>query len=182
LIEATDRNLATSSRVRVSLGGVANSEGYYATSRSHVSTLRGYIQDSRFYQEFSYQIISSISLDRYRDYALELVHPAGQALFGKFRTQSNVQVDIVVSSNNSIRFQTDGTIAINNGSFTITGAGTSFLSDYANNGTIIIEYAHKQFYTVPLNIVSNDTTANTTIAWSNTSISGANAFYFNGSM
>lgn len=182
LIEATDRNLATSARVQVSLGGAANSEGYYATSRSHVSTLRGYIQDSHYYQEYSYQIISPISLDRYRDYALELIHPAGQALFGKYRTQSNVQVDIVSSSNNVTRLQAAGTVALSNGSFEITGSNTSFLSEYSNNETIIVEYAHKQFYTIPLNIVSNDTTANLTIAWSNTSISGANAFYYNGSM
>jgi hypothetical protein len=182
IVEATNRPLATSAQLRLDLGGVANSEGYYATTRSHISSLRGYIQDSRFYQEFSYEISSPISLDRYRDFALDLVHPAGQVLFGKFRTQSNVAVDVVMSANNSTHLQSNGTVSINNGSFNVSGSGTSFLSEFANNETIIIEYAHKQFYTIPLNIVSDNTTANLTIAWSNTSISGANAFYFNGSM
>lgn len=180
IVEATNRPLATSAQLRLSLQGVANSEGYYATTRSHISSLRGYIQDSRFYQEFSYEIVSPISLDRYRDYALELVHPAGQALFGKFRTQSNVDIDIVMSANNTFRSQSNGSVAIDSGSFNVVGTGTSFTSEFANSGTIIIEYAHKQFYTIPINIVSSDTAANLTIAWSNTSISGANAFYTNG--
>lgn len=183
LIESSNRPLATSGRAQISLGGVANSEGYYATSRSHVSTLRGYLQDSEFYQEYSYQIISPISLSRYRDYALELVHPAGQALFGKFRTQSNVNIDIATTSNNQTRLMASGTVALSQGSFDVSGNNTLFQTGthvFANGDLLTIEYAPKQFYTIPLNIVSDDTTANLTIAWSNSSISSANIYYNNG--
>lgn len=185
IVESTNRPLATSARIRIGLGGIANSEGYYATTRSHVSSLRGYIQDSRFYQEFSYQIISPISLSRYRDYALELVHPAGQILFGKFRTQSNVEVDLVATANNTTRIKASGSVNINQGSFDISGTSTKLVSGvhpFANGDLITIEYAPKQFYSIPLNIVSNDTTANMTIAWSNNSISSANVYFYNGVM
>jgi len=181
-LESTGRPLATSGEVTLGLSGVANAEGYYATTRSHISSARGYIQDSEYYQEYSYEIISAISLDRYRDYALKLVHPAGQALFGKYRSQSNAFVNIAVSSHNKKRAQSNGTISINNGSYTITGAGTSFLSEFANNDTIIIEYEPKTFYSVPLNIVSNDTSANVKIAWANTNLSGANTYYTTGNI
>jgi hypothetical protein len=180
LLEATDRPLAQSARVKVTLGGVSNAEGYYATERSHISTTRGYIQDSRFYQEFSYQIISAISLSRYRELALELVHPAGNALFGKYRSSSNAALDIAVDTYNARKALSNGTIAINDGSFDLVGTGTSFTSEFANNDTIIIEYAHKQFYSIPLNIVSSATSANVKIAWANTNLSGANAYYSTG--
>jgi hypothetical protein len=180
IVEKTNRPLATSAQVRVNLGGVANAEGYYASTRSHVSSARGYIQDGTFYQEFSYQVQSPLSLDRYRDVALELVHPAGQALFGQFRLQSNSAVDVSVVANNATRAISNGTIALQDGSFDVTGTSTSFLAEFANSGTIIIEYAHDQFYTVPLNIVTNDTTANLTIAWANGNIASANAYYTKG--
>ena len=182
IVETTNRPLATSAQVRVSLGGVANSEGYYATSRSHVSSLRGYIQDSNFYQEYSYQVISPLSLDRYRDYALQLVHPAGQALFGKFRSQSNASVDVTVTANNSVRAKSNGTISLANGSSSVTGTSTSFLAEFANSGTMIIEYAQGSFYKVPLNIVSNNTSANMHVVWSNGNIASANTYYTQGNI
>ena len=179
-VESSGRALATSGTARVYLSGVANAEGYYATTRSHVSSARGYIQDSHYYQEFSYEIIAAISLNRYRDIAKKLVHPAGQALFGKYRVQSNAYVNIVASSDNKHQLQSNGTISINNGSFNITGSGTTLTSEFANGDTIIIEYDYKQFYKIPLNKVISATSANVTIAWANTSLSGANAYYENG--
>ena len=182
IVEKTTRPLATSAQVRANLSGVANAEGYYASTRSHISSARGFLQDGEFYQEFSYQVQSPLSLDRYRDIALELVHPAGQAIFGQFRLQSNADVDVITTANNFIRAQSNGTIALTNGSFDITGTSTSFLAEFANSGTIIIEYAQDQFYTVPLNIVTNDTTANLNIAWANGNIASANAYYTQGNI
>ncbi len=42
-----------------------------------------YIQDSLFYQAFSYEIKSGNTIDKWRDYVKRLVHPAGLALFGR---------------------------------------------------------------------------------------------------
>ena len=179
LIEATNRNLATSARVQLTLQGAANSEGYYATTRSHISSLRGYIQDSEYYQEYSYQIVSPISLDRYRDYALELVHPAGQALFGKFRSQSNVEIDVVTSANNTAVRQGTGTVQFTQGSFDIVGTNTLLDTEYANGDILIVEHQPKQFYSIPINSISSNTSANLTIAWSNNTIASANVFYKN---
>jgi len=173
--------LATGASGIINLRGAANSEGYYATSRSHISSLRGYIQDGDYFQEYSYEILSPVSLARYRDVALKLVHPAGQKLFGKYRLQSNAFVDMTVDAGSKRRNKANGTIAISNTSFTITGSGTSFTNHFANNGSIIIEYAPRSFYTIPLNIVSSDTLANTKIAWANTNLTSANIYYTTGS-
>lgn len=182
LLEAPDRENAINAVVRLNLSGAANSEGYYSTTRGHVSSTRSYLQDSDYYQEYSYEIISPISFDRYKDIALKLVHPAGQKLFGKFRQQTNAYVDVVASSVGLKKYISNGTIALTNGSFDVVGTGTSFLSEFANNGTIIIEYAKNQFYTSPINIVVDNETANLHIAWANSDITSANAYYTVGSI
>ena len=161
----------------VRLRGVANSAGYYASTRSHVSSLRAYIQDNRYYHEFSYEVQSPISIDRYRDVVLKLVHPAGQRLFGKYKLESSNPLDIQTYTASKKRAKANGSIAFANGSFTITGTGTEFTNNYANGGSIIVEYAPRSFYTIPLNIVSNNTIANTKIAWANTNLSSANIYY-----
>jgi len=181
-IESTGRVNASGGSGSITLSGVANGQGYYATTRSHLDSLRGFIQDSKFYQEYSYQIVSPISLGRYRDYALKLVHPAGQALYGKYRTQSNADVNIAVTANNATRLRGVGTVAINNGPFNVVGTATKLDDIYSNNSTLYIETTPRTFYAVPINIVSSNTSANLTIAWSNTSLTSANIYYYNGSI
>ena len=176
-ISASDRNLAEAATGTISLLGAANSEGYYASSKSHLSTSRGIIQDSRFYQEFSYEIVAPVALARYRDIALKLVHPAGQALFGKYSLQSNAFLNVTTANESKRRSKANGTIAVTQNSFNIVGTGTSLTSHYANSGEIIIAIAPSTFYTMRLNKVSNTTFANTTTKWSNTSISTANLYY-----
>lgn len=181
-VQESDHPDATQAVIKLTLDNVANSEGYYSSSRSHVSTKRGYIQDSNFYQEFSYQVVAPLALDRYKEIALKLVHPSGQRLFGKYQSHSNVSVDIVSTANNSARVQGSGTAAMSNTTFNIVGTSTSFLSNYANNGTIIIEVSPKQYYSIPLNIVSSDTLANTKIQWAADGIASANVYYTTGSI
>jgi hypothetical protein len=176
-IASSGRALAEESTGVVTLSGAANSEGYYSSSKSHLSTSRGIIQDSRFYQEFSYEIIAPVALARYRDIALKLVHPAGQALFGKYRLQSNVFLNVATVSESKRREKANGTIAVAQNSFNITGTGTSLTSHYANGGEIIIAIAPSTFYTMRLNKVTNTTFANTTTAWSNSNITTANLYY-----
>ena len=42
-----------------------------------------YIQDSNYYQAFSYVIKSGHTIDKWRDYIKRLVHPSGLALWGR---------------------------------------------------------------------------------------------------
>lgn len=177
IVETPARNLGVSATLRLSLSGVGNSAGYYATTKSHISSLRGVIQDNRYYQEYSYEVVSPLSLDKYRDTILKLVHPAGQAVFGKFQTQSNAILNVAASSASYRRTKASGTISINSGSKVILGSGTSFLSEFSDGDEIVIEYAAGEYYKMPLNIVSTNTSANLSVAWSNTSISGATAYY-----
>ena len=189
-IETTTHPDATSAQLRLTLDNVANSEGYYATSRSHISTKRGFIQDSRFYQEFSYEVEAAIALNRYRDLALRLVHPAGQALFGKFKSTSNVDVNVTVSKVQRKRFTANGTISISkpkasgtvsitNNTFNLSGSGTSLSTQFANGSSLLVESAHDKFFEVRLNRTTSATAANMSSAWVYGNVSGANIYYAN---
>jgi hypothetical protein len=51
------------------------------------------IQDSYYYQDFSYEIIAQRMLSSYEQLVRNLVHPSGKALFGRFRLQDTYTSD-----------------------------------------------------------------------------------------
>jgi len=63
--------------------GIGKKQGYYSTTRGHLNSDK-YIQDSYFYQDFSYQIKAALTLDKYRDILYDTFHTAGTELFGEF--------------------------------------------------------------------------------------------------
>ena len=179
---SSERANAIQATGTIGIKNVANAEGVYATTRSHLSSARGFLQDSNFYQEFSYEIEASVALERYRDIALRLVHPAGQKFFGKFKTSTNAMSQSVSTASVRTKKVASGTIAINNNANTITGTSTSFLSQFSNNAPIIIGPVSNVFYRARLNIVSSDTSANLHSNWTHGNITSANAHYFSGTV
>jgi hypothetical protein len=59
------------------------SEGYWKDNKSFISD-KMFLQDSDYYQNYSYEIIASRMLYTYENYVKNLVHPAGMKLFGRF--------------------------------------------------------------------------------------------------
>lgn len=179
-VKESGRDRSSQAVVDVTLEGAANSQGYYATSRSHVSTKRGYIQDSNFYQEYSYQVIAPLALHRYKDVALKLVHPAGQSLFGKYQLHSNVAIDIQSSRKNTKRIKSAGTVSINQNSNNIVGSGTQFLTDYSAGDLMIVEVSTDDYISIPLNSITDNVTATAKLNWTGSAISSAKIFYITG--
>ena len=66
------------------LGGVGTSEGYWQTTQSLLDEDK-FIQDSYYYQEYSYEVQVSKSLDKYFDILRETIHPTGNKVFGKVK-------------------------------------------------------------------------------------------------
>jgi hypothetical protein len=181
-IQDSGRTNSTQAVVDLKLNNVANTQGYYSSARSHVSSKRGHIQDSKYYQEYSYEIVSPISLQRYKEIALKLVHPSGQSLFGKYQSHSNVVVEVTTTANNTTRTQANGTVALSNTTFNLVGTNTEYTKHYSNGDLIIIETSPKQYIKMPLNIVSSDTLANTKVQWAATDIAAADIFYTKGTI
>lgn len=74
-----DKNITMSGRVNV--GGVGFDRGYYSDSKSFLSDDK-YLFDGHYYQDFSYVIRASRTLDKYVDILKQLVHSAGNAVYG----------------------------------------------------------------------------------------------------
>ena len=64
------------------LGTVYTTPGNFINSDGKISDSSKKIQDSRFYQDYSYQIRTTESINQYRDIVRKLLHPIGLALFG----------------------------------------------------------------------------------------------------
>lgn len=67
--------------------------GYWTTNKSFVSDTN-YLQDSDYYQQFSYEIISTKMKSLYEKMVNEIAHPSGLKMFGKFKFQSTPQSDL----------------------------------------------------------------------------------------
>lgn len=81
IIQSTGANNVTQVSARVSLGRQGSLGGEWRGTRGLIDN-NNRIQDSFFYQEFSYAIKSRRTLDKYKDIAKKVIHPAGIALFG----------------------------------------------------------------------------------------------------
>ena len=57
-------------------------EGFYRGADGQLSSQKK-IQDSKYYQDFSYVVQSDTSIGRYKDLVLNTIHPGGMELFGE---------------------------------------------------------------------------------------------------
>jgi len=71
------------------------SDGFWLNNRGFVSDINK-IQDSFYYQKFSYDILVNRMLNVYEKMVRDLVHPSGVALFGTFRLKNELTSDLSV--------------------------------------------------------------------------------------
>ena len=72
-------------------------EGYWKTTNSHLNSEKK-IHDNRYYQEYSYDIISGLSINRYRNIVKRILHVAGNELFGSVEKRSTANLSIAISN------------------------------------------------------------------------------------
>ena len=56
-----------------------------------------YIQDSRYYQLYSYVITVGETIDKWRSYVKRAIHPVGLALFGRYQLISHIQTNLSIT-------------------------------------------------------------------------------------
>lgn len=66
------------------IGGVANYQGYYISNDGFLSDAIK-IQDSKFYQKFSYVLVVDETIESYRSYIKSFLHSAGMAMYGEYQ-------------------------------------------------------------------------------------------------
>ena len=89
-----DLNSSGTDNVRLTFGSIFDDGGRFLNNNSFVSDVK-YVQDSFYYQTYSYLLETSLEVRRYRDLLKRLIHPAGMRMFGKISTE-NVE-DVKVS-------------------------------------------------------------------------------------
>lgn len=87
--------------IKITLGSLAKYPGYYTSNLGFLDDAI-YIQDSKFYQAFSYVIKIDEKLETYRSAIKTLVHPAGMALFGEYDVRN--EFDTGTSLTSMLRF------------------------------------------------------------------------------
>jgi len=88
-------------------GGVGTGTGYYRTAKGFASDISS-IHDGDYYQEYSYDIISRIPLDKYSSMFKKVMHTAGTRYFGTVLIESVTTVDTnIVYANSVIEITSD---------------------------------------------------------------------------
>lgn len=79
--------------IRITLGALSKYPGYYSTNDGFLDDAI-FIQDSRYYQAFSYVLKIDETLDSYKSAVKTMLHPAGMAMFGEYDIRNNFDLDI----------------------------------------------------------------------------------------
>ena len=94
IVQFTSADGLRSGSAKVVLGDSGKGAGYYKSSKGFLSD-SVCLHDGDYYQEYSYEIFSKLSVDRYSDMFKKVMHTAGTKFFGSARV---VEEDSVVVS------------------------------------------------------------------------------------
>jgi len=70
------------------IGPTSTSVGSYSSDRSKLSAVSQKVQDGVYYQDYSYVVKSTVSINDWRDFVKRFTHPAGFNLFGEVLIES----------------------------------------------------------------------------------------------
>ena len=80
--------------------GIGLQRGFWSTTRSFISSDK-HIQDSYYWQEYSYVLRASVTLDKYRSILYNTFHPAGSEMFGDYVASEFVYSNAAVGFSNA---------------------------------------------------------------------------------
>jgi hypothetical protein len=83
--------------IEVNLGALVRYPGYFTSNAGFLDDSI-FIQDSKYYQAFSYVIRIDERLNSYKSAVKTMLHPAGMALFGEYNITNNIDLSIELES------------------------------------------------------------------------------------
>jgi hypothetical protein len=93
--DAKDTIAGNPALLNVSLGALAKYPGYYKSNEGFLSDAM-FIQDSYYYQAFSYVIRIDEQLNSYASAVRSMLHPSGMALFGEYSINNKFDLSIAL--------------------------------------------------------------------------------------
>jgi hypothetical protein len=83
--------------IEVNLGALVKYPGYFTSNAGFLDDSI-FIQDSKYYQAFSYVIRIDERLDSYKSAVKTMLHPAGMALFGEYNITNSIDLSVTLES------------------------------------------------------------------------------------
>jgi hypothetical protein len=83
--------------IEVDLGALVKYPGYYTSNNGFLDDAI-FIQDSKYYQAFSYVLKIDERLSSYKSAVKTMLHPAGMALFGEYNITNDIDLSISLES------------------------------------------------------------------------------------
>lgn len=83
--------------IQFKLGSVARYPGYYNSNDGFLSDAI-FLQDSDYYQAYSYVIKIDQEFDTYKDIVKKILHPAGTKLFGEYQLDHHLDLSVSIQS------------------------------------------------------------------------------------
>ena len=81
IVQFVSEDNLRSGSIKLVIDGSGQGKGYYRSSKGFISEDM-YIHDGDYYQEYSYEVLTKISVDRYSDMFKKVMHIAGTKFFG----------------------------------------------------------------------------------------------------
>jgi hypothetical protein len=131
--------------------------GYYRSSKGFLSD-DIYVHDNDYYQEYSYEILSKISVDRYSDMFKKVMHVAGTKFFGSalIVEEANAALALTsISTAQEVQFNSNDDVSTANDTIETDIEDVSFKFKVMdiNNDTDLISLVTNPYYTtLPLNV------------------------------
>ena len=142
---------------KIVLDGHGIGTGYYRSSKGFLSD-DIYVHDNDYYQEYSYEILSKISVDRYSDMFKKVMHVAGTKFFGSalIVEEANAALALTsISTAQEVQFNSNDDVSTANDTIETDIEDVSFKFTVANvgNDTDLISLGTNPYYTTfPLNV------------------------------
>ena len=80
---------------RIVVGGISSPEGRFIDDTSMISSSWAHIQDSYYYQKFSYSIQSPMQQHQFDEFVQEIIHPAGFIMFSDLEVRQVLPTEIM---------------------------------------------------------------------------------------
>ena len=134
IVQYTSEDGTRSGSIKVINDGNGIGKGYYKSSKGFLSEDM-YVHDGDYYQEYSYEILSKISVDRYSDMFKKVMHTAGTKFFGSAVVVEEANVALSLSAiSTGVEIQFSSNLDVSSVNETI---GTGALNPFANGDLVM---------------------------------------------
>jgi hypothetical protein len=83
--------------LKLILDGTGIGQGFYKTYKGVLSSTSK-LHDGEYYQEYSYDVMSKIPLNKYAEMFKKVMHVAGTKFFGSVMSESSANIDVIIET------------------------------------------------------------------------------------